>query len=220
MQFADQVTENNAIRNLQNIDLFSFRELAQKRRSIKYFDSHAQLPDYILRQIIDTATYAPSAFNLQHWNVIHIKSDEVRQRVAASSFHQPQIYHAAAVLAVVMNKLAWKQDYPINQSTVDPDSRTREQQRLSTLYADNPTLFRDEAMRSCSMFSMLLMLGSEAAGYRSCPMTGCDFDAIHNILNLSEHQELCMLVTIGKESKENILRTRRRMPVESLLSLV
>lgn len=220
MHFADQLVEDNIIRKFNDINFLSFRELAQKRRSIKYFDSSVSIPDYILRQILDTATYAPSAFNLQHWNVIHIKSDEVRQQIAAHSFHQPQIYHAAAVLAIVMDKHAWKQNEITNKSMADIDSRYREQVRLSAIYANNPVLSRDEAMRSCSMFAMLIMLGSEAAGYRSCPMTGCDFDAVHRTLNLKEHQELCLLITIGKESQENILRTRGRVAVEYLLSSI
>lgn len=220
MHVADKVTDDNIVDLSKDNNFLSFSELVQKRRSIKYFDANAQLPDYILRQIIDSATYAPSAFNLQHWHVIHIKSDAIRQLVAAHSFHQPQIYHAAAVLAVVMNKQAWKQNSAHNQKTDDVVNRHREQQRLSALYVENPILGRDEAMRSCAMFSMLIMLSSEAAGYRSCPMTGCDFNAIHKTLDLDEHQELCMLITIGKESKENILRTRQRIPVEYLLSKV
>lgn len=42
---------------------------------------------------------------------------------------------------------------------------------------------RDEAMRSCEIAAMNLMLAAKEMGYDSCPMNGFDFDAGGRLIN-------------------------------------
>ena len=42
----------------------------------------------------------------------------------------------------------------------------------------NEQVQRDEAMRSCGMAAMTLMLAAKEMGYDTCPMDGFDFDAV------------------------------------------
>lgn len=61
---------------------------------------------------------------------------------------------------------------------------------------------RDEAMRSCGMAAMTLMLAAQAMGYDSCPMDGFDFDAVGKLINLPQDHVVAMFVAIGKGTKE------------------
>ena len=45
---------------------------------------------------------------------------------------------------------------------------------IAPFYADNPSLQRDEALRSIGIASQSIMLSAKAMGLDSCPMIGFD----------------------------------------------
>jgi len=69
-----------------------------------------------------------------------------------------------------------------------------------------PEVQRDEAMRSCGMAAMNLMLTAKAMGYDTCPMDGFDFDKVGELLNLPKDHTPTMFVCVGKGIKEAMPR--------------
>jgi nitroreductase len=57
-----------------------FRQLAAARRSTRAFRDE-EVPPAVIRDLLETASYAPSTFNTQPWRV-HVLTGEARQRVA------------------------------------------------------------------------------------------------------------------------------------------
>ena len=57
---------------------------------------------------------------------------------------------------------------------------------------------RDEAMRSCGMAAMTIMLAAKEMGYDTCPMDGFDFEAVAKLLNLPADHTPAMFVAVGK----------------------
>ena len=73
---------------------------------------------------------------------------------------------------------------------------------IGQYYGGREQVQRDEAMRSCGMAAMTLMLAAKDMGYDSCPMDGFDFDAVGKLINLPADHVVAMFVTIGKGIKE------------------
>jgi nitroreductase len=69
-------------------------------------------------------------------------------------------------------------------------------------YAGREQVQRDEAMRSCGIAAMTLMLAAKEMGYDSCPMDGFDFAAVGKQINLPPDHAIAMFVAIGKGIKE------------------
>ncbi|MHB1293323.1 MAG: nitroreductase family protein, partial [Sulfuricella sp.] len=69
-------------------------------------------------------------------------------------------------------------------------------------YEGREQVQRDEAMRSCGIAAMSLMLAAKEMGYDSCPMDGFDFDAVGKLINLPQDHVVAMFVAIGKGIKE------------------
>ncbi|HCA26674.1 MAG TPA: nitroreductase family protein, partial [Betaproteobacteria bacterium] len=65
-------------------------------------------------------------------------------------------------------------------------------------YQGRDAVQRDEAMRSCGMAAMTLMLTAKEMGYDSCPMDGFDFDAVARLIQLPHDHIISMFVAIGK----------------------
>lgn len=59
----------------------SAHEFLRTRRSIHRFKS-APVPDSVIERILTTATFAPSAHNLQPWRFVIVKNRDARSRLA------------------------------------------------------------------------------------------------------------------------------------------
>jgi nitroreductase len=62
------------------IDYESFLELVKKRRSIRSFKVDP-IPDDAVDKIIEAARWAPSGFNLQPWEFVVVKKEELRKNI-------------------------------------------------------------------------------------------------------------------------------------------
>ncbi len=77
---------------------------------------------------------------------------------------------------------------------------------ISQYYDNKPDVQRDEAMRSCGMAAMNIMLIAKSMGYDTCPMNGFDFDRVSELLNLPKDHTPAMFVCVGKGIKEAMPR--------------
>jgi len=59
----------------------SFQDFLRSRRSVRRFKPDP-IPDSVIERILTTATYAPSAHNLQPWRFVVIKNPDVKPRLA------------------------------------------------------------------------------------------------------------------------------------------
>ena len=72
---------------------------------------------------------------------------------------------------------------------------------IGQYYTGNELVQRDEAMRSCGMAAMTIMLAAKEMGYDTCPMDGFDFNAVAKLLNLPDDHTPVMFVVVGKALK-------------------
>ena len=77
---------------------------------------------------------------------------------------------------------------------------------IQQYYEGKTEVQRDEAMRSCGMAAMNLMLTAKSIGYDTCPMDGFDFDKVGDLLNLPSDHTPAMFVCVGKSIKEAMPR--------------
>jgi len=78
----------------------SFMKLCENRHSIRAFNSEP-VGDDTVRQILEAVRTAPSAGNLQAYEVIVVKDDAVKMLLAAAAYGQHFVAQAPIVLAFV-----------------------------------------------------------------------------------------------------------------------
>src|SRR5690242_20114832 len=64
------------------MNMSDFRALVENRRSIRGYDQNRDVPDDVLRAILDCARWAPSGGNGQPWEFIIVRNKETRHRIA------------------------------------------------------------------------------------------------------------------------------------------
>jgi len=198
-------------------------ELIENRSSINLFDPHRTVSDAEITELIRLATKAPTAFNLQNWRFVAVRSAAAKARLRKAASNQPKVTEASVVFII---------------SGILPDSSVLEarlkpfvdsghmpaavaqgwEQGAATLYAD-PVQARDEAVRSAALGASMLMIAASAVGLSTGPMVGFDADAVISEFGFGSHEIPVLLVAAGYALPRNWPQ-KPRLPVQAVLEFV
>ena len=173
-----------------------------ERRSVKAYDPHHKMTEQEMSALMSLAMLSPTAFNIQNWRFILVTDPVLRQQIRAVSWNQAQVEEASLLIVLTADLNAWAKQperYWQNAPKAASDILVP---MIGHYYGNNLQVQRDEAMRSCGMAAMTIMLAAKEMGYDTCPMDGFDFDAVGKLLNLPADHTPSMFVVVGKALKE------------------
>lgn len=199
-------------------------DVIKSRISANHYDTERTLSDHEIADLIDLATHAPSAFNLQNWRFIAVRSTEAKLRLLPLAYGQQKVVDSA-VTFIVCGTLNPHETIPaslkpsLDAGIIDKGIYDMWVGAAQGMYADNPQLQRDEAIRSGSLAAMTLMLAAKGQGLDSTPMIGFDATAVAEAFDLSAIEIPVMLVTVGYPGATNWPQKPRKA-VKDVLQLV
>lgn len=173
-------------------------EAIQSRRAIKHYDADHRMSDAEIRQLLETAMLAPTAFNIQHWRFVTVLDPEVRKQIRTAAWDQAQVTNASLLIVMCADKDAWKKDAARYWKNAPQPVQDFLVPAIGPYYEGREQVQRDECMRSCGLAGMTIMLAAKAMGYDSCPMDGFDFEAVGKIINLPEDHVISFMIAVGK----------------------
>jgi nitroreductase len=174
----------------------------ETRRSIKVFDPAHKMTADEIDKLMSLAMLSPTAFNIQNWRFVLVTEPVLRHQIRAVSWNQAQVEEASLLIVLTADLKAWAKQperYWQNAPKAASDILVP---MIGHYYENNAQIQRDEAMRSCGMAAMTIMLAAKEMGYDTCPMDGFDFDAVAKLLNLPADHTPTMFVVVGKALKE------------------
>lgn len=173
-------------------------EAITARRAIKHYDPAHVMTDAEIRQLLEAAMQAPTAFNIQHWRFVTVIDPEVRKQIRAVAWDQAQVTDASLLIVLCADKDAWQKDAARYWKDAPQPVQDFLVPAIGQYYAGRDQVQRDECMRSCGLAGMTIMLAAKAMGYDSCPMDGFDFDAVAKIIQLPEDHVISFMIAVGK----------------------
>jgi nitroreductase len=182
--------------------------IIKSRISANSYDAERSLSDQQVAELIELATHAPSAFNLQNWKFLAVRSAEAKARLLPLAWGQQKIVDAA-VTFIVCGTLNPHETLPsalkptLDAGIIDQAIYDIWVGAAEGMYKENPQLQRDEAIRSGSLAAMTLMLAAKGQGLVSTPMIGFDQSAVAKEFGLSDLEIPVMLVTVGYPGATN-----------------
>jgi nitroreductase len=196
------------------------KDLIEARVSANYFDPAAPVSDEQVAELVRLATLAPSAYNVQNWQFVAVRSQEAREKLRELSFGQQKVADAPVTFIISGTLRAQDQVAAALKPAVDKgiliqpvvDSWTRMAQSMD----GDERAQRDEALRSASLAAMTMILAAEGMGLSSCAMTGFDAEAVHAAFGLGANEVPVMLVAVGHAAKGNWPQKPRR-PLDDVL---
>lgn len=199
-------------------------ETIKSRISANSYDPARPLSDQQISELIELATRAPSAFNLQNWRFVAVRSAQAKGLLLPLAYGQQKIADAA-VTFIVCGTLKPHATLPaalkpaVDAGILDQAVFDMWVGAAQGMYSENPALQRDEAIRSGSLAAMTLMLAATGLGLVSTPMIGFDPIAVANTFGLSADEIPVMLVTVGYPGKANWPQKPRKA-VQDVLEFV
>lgn len=173
-------------------------EAIQSRRAIKHYDPAHRMTEAEIRQLLETAMQAPTAFNIQHWRFVAVTDPEVRQQIRAVAWDQAQVTESSLLIVMCADLHAWKKDPARYWKDAPQPVRDFLVPAIGQYYEGRGQVQRDECMRSTGLAGMTIMLAAKEMGYDSCPMDGFDFDAVAKIIKLPEDHVISFMIAVGK----------------------
>jgi len=187
----------------------------QTRRAVKHFDPQHEMTAAEEKELLSLAAHSPTAFNIQNWRFVVVRSREQRQKIRAAAWDQAQVTEASLLVVLCADLKSWTKQPQRYWQNVPDGVRDFMLPALDGYYRNRHGVQRDEAMRSCGIAAQTLMLAAKGMGYDTCPMDGFDFDAVAKIINLPEDHVIAMMVVIGKGLREPWARAGQ-LPLESV----
>jgi nitroreductase len=173
----------------------------QERRSVKAYDPHHQMAEAEIKQLLSLAMLSPTAFNIQNWRFVVVTDPALRREIRKVSWGQAQVEEASVLIVLTADLKAWEKAPERYWQNAPKPVQDFLVPAIGQYYSGNELVQRDEAMRSCGMAAMTIMLAAKEMGYDTCPMDGFDFDAVAHLLNLPDDHIPVMFVVVGKALK-------------------
>jgi nitroreductase len=194
----------------------------ERRVSANLFDAGHTLADAEIEELARLATLAPTAYNLQNWRFIAVRTPETKARLRSLAYGQAKVSDAA-VTFIICGLLPDHATIPerllpfVEAGYMPVDTALRWQESVRAQYAD-PQKARDEAVRSATLGAATLMFAVEALGLVSGPMIGFDAEGVMREFGLQRNEVPVMLVTVGRAAPGNWPQKPRR-PLSEVLQI-
>jgi len=176
-------------------------EAIETRRSIKQFDPRHEMREEEIQKLLSLALLSPTAFNIQHWRFVLVKDKQLREKIRAATWMQPQITDASLLIMLCADLKAWEKQPERYWKNAPDDVRQGLLEAIDTYYRGREQVQRDEVMRSCGIAAQTIMLAAKAMGYDSCPMDLSDFEEVGKLINLPDDHVVSMFVAVGKGTR-------------------
>ena len=190
----------------------------KSRRAIKAFDPSHRISKDETEQLLSLALLSPTSFNIQNWRFLMVRDPELRRQIRAVAWDQAQVTDASLLIVLTADLKSWAKEPARYWRNAPQPVQEFILPAIEQFYNGHEQVQRDEAMRSCGIVAMALMLAAQEMGYASCPMVGFDFDKVGKLINLPVDHVVAMFVTIGKGVKDAWARDGRIAMSEAVIT--
>ena len=191
----------------------NFKDIVKNRRAVNYFDTQKDVPETLIREIIETAANSPSSYNLQPWSVMILKGPEEKARLRKLAFDQPKVTEAPCVFIILADRNGWKKGNSFAEKnfikSVESGKKKEDEKdsylnTLKALYGETAEKQQAFAVKNTGFFAMSLMYAAKELGLDTHPMDGFDHDAVKKEFNIPENYWIPLLLAVGyfDESKK------------------
>jgi len=153
------------------MDSSEFHGFLNSRCSVRDYSDEA-ISDDEIAYLMDCATTAPSAGNLEAWDVVLVRDPARKEALSDAALGQPQVMNAPAVFVVCANYV-----------------------RSMSRYGERGILY---AVQDATIACTYLMLAAHAIKIRSCWVGAFDEDDVKEILSLPPHVRPVAMLCTGK----------------------
>ncbi|WP_300667778.1 nitroreductase family protein [Desulfoluna sp.] len=183
-----------------------FSDVIATRRAVNYFDPDRDVPDALLREVVEMAATTPSSFNLQPWSLMVLRDKEEKLRLQKQAMGQGKVSEAPVTLIVLADRRGWADECPFTeknfQEMIQAGAMTEERRAWfskarTNLYGTSEASQLAFATKNTGFFAMALMLAARSKGLHTHPMDGFSMDGVMKEFHIPETYWVPLLISVG-----------------------
>jgi nitroreductase len=168
-------------------------ECMRETHTVRQFREQ-EIEDATIARILEAASFAPSAGNLQPWFFYVVKNPKVRERLAEASYEQPQIVDAPVAIVIM----------------ADPSrSNERYGERGAQLYCLQDTAAAAEN----------ILLAAESLGLGTCWIGAFNEPKVQEIVEAPPRLRAVAIICLGY-SDEQVTMPKERLRVAEVTKII
>jgi len=172
-----------------------------ERRATPSFDGRP-IPANDLRRILDAGLSAPSAYNLQPWRFIVVRSAEQKRRLRSACYNQPKVDEASAVIVACGDADGWRMGdldemLRMGRENGMPENYAEQAKASIPAYLSNHPNMPMWLNRQVMIAFTHMLLMAECLGYDTAPMEGFEPEKVHEVLKLPLSYTTVALLALG-----------------------
>jgi nitroreductase len=202
----------------------SFIDHLDWRFATKKFDSEKKVSDDSVGKILDAIRMTPTAYGLQPYHVLVVTDAETKKKLSDASHGQPQPVDVSHVLVFfsrtdILDRIdAYFEIVSGGGERSEKDIQKAERYRQVAGRYEGPA-GRDWAAKQAYIALGFALAAAAELEVDSCPMEGCDFDAVKRIFDLPEIFTPVLLLPLGYRT-EDPARPKARFPKGDLFGRI
>lgn len=204
-----------------------FRQVINGRRAVNFFDPAKEVPEHLIKEMVELAAKAPSSFNLQPWSLMILRDGEEKKRLRELAWNQPKVSEAPVVFIVLGDRDGWKAGHTFVernfQEMIKAGAMTQDKYEWFTnackgLYGSSGERQQAFACKNAGFFAMSLMLAAKSLGVDTHPMDGFDLEGVRKAFGIPENYWIPVIIAAGYfKSTETLAPPKWRKSFEELV---
>ena len=183
-----------------------FKHIIENRRSVNLFDIQKDVPESLLKEMVEMAARTPSGFNIQPWSLILLKDQESKMRLQQHAWGQEKVSEAPVTMIVLADMDGWKFENKfaeknfkemIASGAMTPEQEEWFKNTCESLYGASEARRVAFATKNTGFFAMAMMLAAKSLGLDTHPMDGFDIDGVRKEFSIPENYWIPLLLAVG-----------------------
>ena len=190
-------------------------DIIETRKSVrKYLDK--EIPNDVLKQILEAGRLAPSWMNSQPWKFIVVKNQETKNLLSKLSSNQPHVRYANAVIVCIADNNAWSKE-EFGKVLKEKGIKDEAIDNIMTMQALYPPLLGKEttllrSVEQVTYATAYMTLEAERLGVACCVIGALGnevtkvlpevYKEVKEKLGLDENQCIISMLTLGYEAEK------------------
>lgn len=188
-----------------------FKDTVYARRAVDFFDPKKDVPEMLLKEVIETAAQAPSGFNIQPWSLMVLRDPAEKQRLQKLAWDQPKVSEAPVTLIVLADTEGWipgnrfvEKNFSelVKSGHMKPEQREWFDGACKKLYGASEARKVAFACKNTGFFAMNLMLAAKDLGLDTHPMDGFELEEVRDAFRIPDNYWIPLLLAVGYFSKD------------------
>ena len=206
------------------IEKSQFLEAMHYRHATKVFDEAKKITAEDMAFILETGRLSPSSFGVEQWHFVVITNQEVKDKIQAVSWNQPQIGTSSHLVIVLARKDVRSSDTYVQDQIARWGLPEEGYNAVMGIYHGWVDGRSDEVLelwseKQCYIAAANMMTSAAAIGIDSCPIEGFEYAKVDEILGLDTNvYQSALVLPFGY--RINDAKPKTRLALEKVVTYI